>query len=245
MRRAEPSHCVPDRSRPSPGRAAAAARLAGAADSEQAVADRMRAAAHRSLMTRRTQAETPRPAIGAQPAGPSRPTVAGTDGAAALAVVATLPVPEREAPPRHLTVVPEPGRSPAQRRRRARALLFGGIVSATLVALVLVYFHVVLAQRQFAIDRLDKQVQQAEARYQTQRLQVAETSAPAHIISMAEGQLGMIQPNQVTYLPSSATNSPAAGTGDASRAGGATSPTTVPVGDADWPQIKSTLAGLP
>ncbi|MDA8044543.1 MAG: hypothetical protein M0Z30_04780, partial [Actinomycetota bacterium] len=165
-----------------------------------------------------------------------------------LAVVAAPAQPEQEVGPPHLTVVADPGLSPAQRRRRARAVLFAGIAGATLVGLALVYLHVVLAQRQFAIDRLDKQVQQAQASYQQNRLQVAQLGSPDHIISMAEGQLGMTQPTKVAYLaptPGSAAASAVTGTGSSTSGGSRSSARTAPAGDADWPQIKSELAGLP
>jgi cell division protein FtsL len=109
------------------------------------------------------------------------------------------------------------------------------------VAFGLVYLHVVLAQRQFALDRLTAKVQADSATYQNLRLRVAELSSPQHVISTAEGQLGMRQPASVTYLVpgvtvasgAAATHAPAAAKPAASG----------PRGDADWPQIKSQLAG--
>ena len=68
------------------------------------------------------------------------------------------------------------------------------------VAFGLVYLHVVLAQRQFALDRLTSKVQAEQATYQNLRLQVAQLGSPAQIISTAEGQLGMRQP-PVGHLP--------------------------------------------
>jgi hypothetical protein len=117
--------------------------------------------------------------------------------------------------------------------------LICAIAGAAAVGLVLVYFHVVLAQRQFTLDRMNSQVQQAQATYQDRRLQVAGLQSPQHIISTAEGQLGMWQPSNVTYLDPSGGGS-AQGTG-ASLA----PPSRAPAGDADWPQIKSALAGIP
>ncbi len=68
------------------------------------------------------------------------------------------------------------------------------------MAFGLVYLHVVLAQRQFALDRLTAKVQGEQTTYQNLRLQVAQLGSPAHIISTAEGQLGMRPPASVTYL---------------------------------------------
>jgi hypothetical protein len=124
-----------------------------------------------------------------------------------------------------------------------------GVAAATTIGLALVYFHVVLAQRQFALDRLDSQVQQAQATYQQSRLQVAQLGSPGHIISMAEGQLGMLQPTNVTYL-TPAPGSPAPGTSAAGNPAGSSllpsgAGTPAPAGDANWPKIKSQLAGTP
>jgi hypothetical protein len=236
VRRTDVSGGVPERVRPNRARAAAAARLAGAGDSDDAVAERMRQAARRARMAGGPAAGRGRP---------TRPTRPETAGAAALAVVAdprpNRPAPEEAPRPRHLTVVQERGLSPAQRRRRARAALIAGVGAATMIGLALVYFHVVLAQRQFAIDHMDQQLQQAQSTYQQRRLEVAQLSSPGHIISTAEGQLGMIQPNKVTYLTPSSTSPPSSGTG---LSDGATSG-QAPAGNADWPHIKSQLAGIP
>ena len=225
-----PAPPVSNGARPSMARAAAAARLAGAGAGEAEVADRMRQAARRSRQ--------------APPAALSNGLAGLSNGAAALAVAAPVAPPRpgrpEEARPRHLRVVPDRALSPAQRRRRARALVVVGIVGAATIGLSLVYFHVVLAQRQFALDRLDTQVQQAQATYQQSRLQIAQLGSPQHIISMAEGQLGMVQPGNVTYL------TPTAGAGASGSSLVSPRPgTPAPAGDANWPDIKSQLAGSP
>jgi cell division protein FtsL len=163
------------------------------------------------------------------------------------------PEDETEARPRYLKVV-EPGLTPAQRRRRARIAMVASIGVASIIGLALVYLHVVLAQRQFALNNLNTSVQQAQARYQDLRLQVAELGSPQHVISMAEGQLGMVQPNNVKYLIPQTSGTGLAGAATGARgtaplgvAGGTTvrSPGQAPSGDADWPTIKSQLAGVP
>ena len=224
----------PAGARPSAARAAAAARLAGAPSGEAEVAARMRYAAQRSVGT-----------------------AVSVAGGAALALVPQpdlRPEPESAPPdspsrPRHLRVV-EDGLSVAQRRRRARVVVIAAISAAAAIALALVYFHVILAQRQFAIDHLGAQVQAAQATYQSQRLEVAQLGSPQHIISMAEGQLGMMQPSKVTYLSPSSGQAVVSGQGaeqglGQTRASGTLSPSHAPAGDADWPQIKSQLAGSP
>ena len=153
----------------------------------------------------------------------------------------------------HLRVVEAPELTPAQRRRRARAILMlgGGLLVA--VAFALVYLHVLLAQRQFKLDSLNSQVQSQQATYQNLRLRVAELESPQHIIATAEGQLGMTQPAKVTYITPSvsipttaATGSGTSATGAAARGSTSRGPVSqAPAGDADWPLIKSQLAGSP
>lgn len=187
------------------------------------------------------------------------PAIADPSGAAAalgalgLAPArAPAPVPEERRRGRHLTVVEPGARSAAQRRRRARALVIAAIGVATCIGLALVYLHVVLAQRQFRIDKLDTQVQKAQADYQNLRLQVAELGSPGQVISTAEGQLGMVQPTKVVYLsPAPGTSRPpTSGAPAAAPASPGAAPVAgvngvAPAGDADWPQIKSQLAGAP
>lgn len=185
--------------------------------------------------------------------------VTGGYGAVALAAARPETVPQEHRRPRHLRVV-EPGTlSASQRRRRARALLVTTIGAATVIAFALVYFHVVLAQRQFQIDRLNANVSKAQTSYQNLRLKVAELGSPQQIISTAEGSLGMVQPSKVVYLtpsaaqaaggtasgrPSGATSVGASG-GTSRAPGGVVKPASAPAGDANWPDIKSQLAGTP
>jgi hypothetical protein len=248
VRREHQDTRVPARSRPTLGRAAAAARLVGAEAGEDAVAERMRHAARRARTTGLASGVVSSASAVAAPM---------VSGASALAVAPLSrhharpdqrPRPE-EARPRHLRLVPE-GLSPAQRRRRARALVMATVGAAAMIGLALVYFHVVLAQRQFALDHLQSQVQKAEASYQQQRLEVAHLGSPGQIIARAEGQLGMIQPASVAYLaPPSGSNARAvAGTskeplGQIGRTD--VTPADAPAGDAAWPTIKQQLAGIP
>jgi cell division protein FtsL len=142
-------------------------------------------------------------------------------------------------PSRHLRAVPPPGDAPS-RRRRARAILLAAAAVAAVVAFGLVYLHVVLAQRQFALDRLTSQVQAESTTYQNLRLEVAQLGSPQHIISTAEGQLGMHEPASVTYLTPTTSIGPPTSTPATSR-----SVPVAPSGDANWPQIKAQLAGSP
>jgi cell division protein FtsL len=165
-------------------------------------------------------------------------------GVAAAAVPAQRSDPAGLEEARHLRVVPLPVRTAARRRRRARALALLAVSLVMTVAFGLVYLHVVLAQRQFALDRLTSKVQAEQATYQNLRLQAAQSGSPQQIISTAEGQLGMRQPPAVSYLTPTVTiggaSSPDSGSAAASGSSG-----PAPAGDADWPQIKAQLAGSP
>lgn len=175
---------------------------------------------------------------------PSRARAAAAARALGHAVVpqADPPAPAKPGRKPHLRVVDRTERTPAQRRRRTRLTIVGSTAVALIIALALVYLHVLLAQRQFSLDNLNARVQQEQATYQKLRLQVAELGSPENIISTAEGRLGMVQPAQVTYLsPSTTMDVPASG----DQATLSQIPGQAPQGDAAWPLIKSQLAGSP
>ena len=111
------------------------------------------------------------------------------------------------------------------------------------------YLHVNMAQRQFEMDKVSAKLSQQKTTYDQLRLRVAQLSAPQQIIATAEGKLGMVQPANVTYLTPSSPLPAGASTGSGVASGststGPGSPVTAPAGDADWPTIKSQLAGTP
>ncbi len=218
------------RSRPSPARAAAAARAMGVVTAAGG------AGGGAGSDSRRSRPSPARAAAAAR--------AMGVTTAAGAAATALRPDPAGLEEARHLRVVAVPVRSAAQRRRRARAAALLAVTLVMMVAFGLVYLHVVLAQRQFALDQLTSKVQAEQATYQNLRLQAAQLGSPQQIISTAEGQLGMRQPPAVRYLtptvtisgssPPDPSNTPASGTSG-----------QAPAGDADWPQIKAQLAGSP
>jgi cell division protein FtsL len=258
---------IPIASRPSEARAAAAARLFGGAGSAPgSAAGRMTNAARAARLA--VLMQVGRPALAAPESASARSGSEGSTGAAggspsaggvggptpaprratsaggaatAVAVAPAEPEPEQQ---RHLRVVEAPVRTPAQRRRRARILLATAASVAVVVAFGLVYLHVVLAQRQFALDKLNAQVQTAQANYQRLRLQVAELGSPQHVISNAEGRLGMSQPTAVTYVTPT-TQVPGTSVAPSTSQRSTSGVTQAPAGDADWPSIKSQLAGSP
>lgn len=164
--------------------------------------------------------------------------------------------PARRATPdeqsRHLAVVEDPTSRLRTRAVRARLLLCGAAVGSVVIAFSLVYLHVVMAQRQFRLDNLSAQVATQQATYSNLRLQVAQLESPQQIIATAEGKLGMRQPSTVIYLAPSAPLPAGGSAASDGSAGPNTGPgakgagtVTAPAGNADWPQIKSQLAGSP
>jgi cell division protein FtsL len=90
--------------------------------------------------------------------------------------------------------------SPKVRRRRAGAaavvgllLVFGGLFG-------LAVCQAIMAQNQMRLDRLDRDVADAQARYQRLRLRVAELESPGRIVAAAQERLGMVPPESVRYL---------------------------------------------
>jgi cell division protein FtsL len=163
-----------------------------------------------------------------------------------------LPAPETgPARPRPLRVVEPPELSPAQRRRRARwAVMVAGLfVGAVLFGLV--GLHVMLAQNQFRLDRLNSQAADQQARYERLRLQVDQLESPQRIVETAEKKLGMVAPGSVTYLTPSApltTSAPSNAPRGGDPATRGTSPsTTLPGGGAppDWAKVKPQLVAQP
>jgi hypothetical protein len=103
---------------------------------------------------------------------------------------AAAPARRRSAPP---AARPELKVAPV----RARSGRLGTVVVlAVLFALVsAVVFHVVLAQNQLQLDRLNTQIGLEQRAYETHRLAVSQLSAPERIIQEAE-RLGLIVPPQ-------------------------------------------------
>lgn len=128
------------------------------------------------------------------------------------------PAPGQEVvPERHLHLVPRQSRARANRRRVLVGLF---IAAGAAMCLALVALHVLMAENQFILDRLQQQASGQQAQYEKLRLQVAELEAPARIVGLAEGGLGMSQPATVTYLPAiSASGKPAASRSGAGRTG--------------------------
>jgi len=90
--------------------------------------------------------------------------------------------------------------------RRLLAVVGGGLLFAAVLA-GNVAVQAQTTQGQFELERLQATARERQARYQQLRLRVAELEAPQRIGERAR-QLGMVEPDEVTYLtPTAATSS--------------------------------------
>jgi hypothetical protein len=129
-------------------------------------------------------------------------------------------------------------RTATAKRRRARLLV--AVTVAVFAAMVfgLVGVHVILAQNQLRLDRLNAEAAADQVSYERLRLQVAQLESPARIVQDANN-LGMVMPPGVTYLMP-----PTPATPQASPSGPAAT-TTAPATSSDWPEVKPELAARP
>ena len=155
----------------------------------------------------------------------------------AAAQPARSPLADR--PRRHLRVVDEKRLSMAQRRRRVRAVAIGSSVLVVIGLFALAASHAMLASGQARLDDLNSEVDDAQARYQSLRLDIAELEAPDRIVREAQERLGMVPPPDVTYLSPSAALADEVGA-----AAAAPSPTSGEAGErAAYATVKPYLSG--
>jgi cell division protein FtsL len=122
------------------------------------------------------------------------------------------------------------------RPRRIFPVLRALFVSAALFGLVA--WHVALTTWQAHLERVQREAQTAQERYERLRLEVAELEAPERVVAVAQRRLGMVPPPQVTYLsPTGDAPRPPSRAADvgSDRAGPGTS----------WPTVKAHLAERP
>jgi cell division protein FtsL len=143
-----------------------------------------------------------------------------------------------------LRVVGPKERTPAARARRMRALavLMVGVVIAGLFGLV--GMHVILAQEQFRLDRLETKATDEQATYDQLRLEVAQLESPERIVADAQQRLGMVQPPAVSYLAPS-TPAPSSPTTNPQPQQTNPQPQSALQGDTSWSVVKRQLAGSP
>ncbi len=92
------------------------------------------------------------------------------------------------------------------------------------------FFHVLLVQSQFRLDRVGKQAEEQQQRYEHLRLEVARLAAPERIVAAAQERLGMVVPPEVGYLMAPA---PVPGDPNANSLAG------------QWSEVKPYLAARP
>jgi cell division protein FtsL len=129
--------------------------------------------------------------------------------------------------------------------------LVGAAAVAGVLAVVfaLVAVHVLLAQNQFQLDRLNARSAVEGAQYDRLRLQVAQLESPERVVAAAEGRLGLVSPPKVTYLTPDAPTGTPAGNAPAAPVRSATSPAGAsaasPSASADWARVKAQLGARP
>ena len=146
----------------------------------------------------------------------------------------TIAAPSRRARPTPRTTARKQARAAAAPRAVARPFALGRV--GALLALVTVFalvtavvFHVVLAQNQMELDRLNTQITKEQRVYEKRRLAASVLASPLRVIQEAE-KLGLVQPlepAEYLYVP----NAPMPKTDD-----GSTSETI-----ADWSKTKPSL----
>lgn len=104
----------------------------------------------------------------------------------------------RPVPARRLALVPDP--AALRRRRLSRLCTAVAGLAACFGLFGVVGVHVMLAQGQADVQRLQAKVQTEEARQQRLRMDVATLEAPTRVVATAENQLGMVSPRTVISL---------------------------------------------
>ena len=153
---------------------------------------------------------------------------------------APAPAPKPAARPERapLRVVAPGELSPRGRRRRNRLVAAGVCLVACLGLFGVVAFHVLLTQGQLELDRLSDRAEDAQARYDRNRLLMAELEAPERIVAVAQERLGMVPPPDVVYLSPSGVQAPRPAAPQGDGGGRAADDTTAP----SWPSVKAHLA---
>ncbi len=162
-----------------------------------------------------------------------------------------IPATRRRANPATAPAVRRPPELRVVRRESTRRV--GAVTAlATVVVFVMLFalavFNTWLVQNQQRLDRLHRDVTEAQSEYERLRLEVAELESPERIVAAAVNQLGMVPPPETTYLTPSAplverpaprAPTVAAGTGETADSGDEIA------ADDDWPTVKPYLDSTP
>ena len=100
------------------------------------------------------------------------------------------------------------------RARRRRAGLLAGLICVLVFGIMfgLVAFQAKIAADQLRLDRVQRQMSEAQATYERLRLSVAQLESPQTVIAAAENK-GMVVPDKVTYVTPSMSDVLAVGAG--------------------------------
>ena len=162
---------------------------------------------------------------------------------------------------RRSVAAPQPQRTTATPERRpqlrvvdepAKRSLSLGVITVLVVGGIfvmlfgLVVFHTVLLQNQQRLDRIDAQVSDEQAHYQSLRLQVAQLQSPQRILDVATHKLGMVPPESTTYLTPTADDTASSSVG-APQDDTSGNDTAAPSDDgaSTWPKVKPYLGAAP
>jgi cell division protein FtsL len=92
--------------------------------------------------------------------------------------------------------------------RVGRWRLIALVVAVVAVLFAVVGTNVVLTSGQFRLARLQSEETALANRHLQLELQVAQLDAPGRVMSTAEGKLGLVEPNSITYLDPSGKSTP-------------------------------------
>ena len=89
--------------------------------------------------------------------------------------------------------------------------------------------QVIVAQNQDQLDTLNRRLDDAQAKYDRLRFQVAELESPERVVAAAQDRLGMVEPAKVNYVAPVVNNTSVADENDVTEA-------------PDWRLVKAELA---
>jgi cell division protein FtsL len=85
--------------------------------------------------------------------------------------------------------------------RQGRRLLVTVCTTLTvLLAFGVAVSHVLVAQNQDRLDKLNRRLDAEQTRYEKLRYQLAELESPERVVAAAHNRLGMVEPPQVKYV---------------------------------------------